>query len=226
MNILAIECTHVALSVALMSGGEVTLRSCDEWNRAAESIMPLVQQVLEGSLAGLGQLDAVAVSSGPGSFTALRIGMSVAKGIAYGLGIPLVPVPTLPAMALAALPFTAAEVLVPVVPSRRGEYYYGCYRRAGLERGLTGDETARGSMDDVLLAAGAAGPDAVVTARLTDDFPVPGEGAPAGFLDATFFSAASLLPEASRLFSLGSVLSPADAFPDYRQMFVPGGRKE
>jgi len=226
MNILAIECTHVSLSVALMSGGEVTLLSGGEWNRAAESVMPLVEQALESSRTGRGRLDAIAVSSGPGSFTALRIGMSAAKGIAYGLGIPLVPVPTLPAMAVAALPFTSAEVIVPVVPSRRGEYYYCCYRRAALEQGLAGEETARGSMDDVLRAAGAAELDAVVTARLTGDFPVPGDGAAAGFLDAAFFSAASLLSEASRLFRLGSALPPAEVFPDYRQMFVPGGRKE
>lgn len=226
MNILAIECTHVSLSVALMSGGEVTLLSGGEWNRAAESVMPLVQQALEVGRTGREQLDAVAVSSGPGSFTALRIGMSAAKGLAYGLGIPLVPVPTLPAMAVAALPFTSAEVIVPVVPSRRGEYHYCCYLRASIEQGLTGDESARGSMDDVLRAAGAAKLEAVVTARQTDDFPVPEEGAAAGFLDAAFFSAASLLPEASRLFGLGSALPPAEAFPDYRQMFVPGGRKE
>ncbi|MCF8382315.1 MAG: tRNA (adenosine(37)-N6)-threonylcarbamoyltransferase complex dimerization subunit type 1 TsaB [Chlorobium sp.] len=226
MNILAIECTHVSLSAAVMSGGEVTLLSGGEWNRAAESILPLVQQALENSHTARGQLDAVAISSGPGSFTALRIGMSAAKGLAYGLGIPLVPVPTLPAMAVAALHFTFAEVIVPVVPSRRGEYYYCCYRRTRLEEGFTEDEIARGSMDEVLRAAGATNCEAVVTARRTDNFPVPEEGAAAGFLDAAFFSAASLFPEASRLFGLGSALSPAEAFLDYRQMFVPGGRKE
>ena len=129
MHILAIECTHISLSVAVMSGNTVRLVSGQEWSRAAETILPLVQQALEESGTPGAMLDAVAVSSGPGSFTALRIGMSAAKGIAFGFGVPLVPVPTLPAMAVAALPFTDAEVIVPVIPSRRDEYYYACYSR-------------------------------------------------------------------------------------------------
>ena len=100
MNILAIECTHEALSVAVVKGGIVTEAVSADWKRAAESLVPLVEQVMTESRLNRRELEYIAISSGPGSFTALRIGMSVAKGIAYGLGIPLVPVPTMPALSL------------------------------------------------------------------------------------------------------------------------------
>lgn len=226
MHILAIECTHASLSVAVTSGGEVTLVSGTEWSRAAETVLPLVQRALERSGTSKELLDAVAISSGPGSFTALRIGMSAAKGVAYGLGIPLVPVPTLHAMALAALSVTSAGVIIPVIPSRSGEYYYAGYPRIRLEQGAATVESARGSARDVLLAAETAGGDAVVVARRTEEFPAVLEDASIGFLDAEFFSAASLLSEARRLLGAGITVSPAEALPDYRQMFVPGSRKE
>ena len=125
MNILAIECTHAALSVAVMNAGVVTeLRSAD-WKKAAESLGPLIEQVMAESALDLQQLDCIAISSGPGSFTALRIGMAIAKGVAYGLGIPLVPVPTMPAMA-ASLRAETVRVMA-VIPSRKGEYYYADY---------------------------------------------------------------------------------------------------
>jgi tRNA threonylcarbamoyladenosine biosynthesis protein TsaB len=222
MHILAIECTHISLSVAVMSGNTVRLVSGQEWSRAAETILPLVQQALEESGTPGAMLDAVAVSSGPGSFTALRIGMSAAKGIAFGFGVPLVPVPTLPAMAVAALPFTDAEVIVPVIPSRRDEYYYACYSRTALEDGVPGAESMRGSAGEMLAAAAGAARHSAVVARRTEDFSAISGNAGAGFLDAGFFFAASLLPEAARILGAGIALSPAEAMPDYRQMFVPG----
>ncbi|MBM3163782.1 MAG: tRNA (adenosine(37)-N6)-threonylcarbamoyltransferase complex dimerization subunit type 1 TsaB [Chlorobi bacterium] len=226
MHLLAIECTHVSLSVAVMNGDQVTLVAGSEWSRAAETVLPLVQQALDCSGTSKEQLDAVAVSSGPGSFTALRIGMSAAKGLAYGLGVPLIPVPTLHALALAALPFTVAPALVSVIPSRRGEYYYARYPRTALEEGAAIDECARGSFGEVLHAAGKAARESVLVARRTADFPSGIEDSAIGFLDADFFSAASLLPEAARLFGSGMSLFPAEVTPAYRQMFVPGSRKE
>ena len=84
MNILAIECTHEALSAAVLSAGIVTEAVSADWKKAAESLVPLVEQVMTRSGLNRQELEGIAISSGPGSFTALRIGMSVAKGIAYG----------------------------------------------------------------------------------------------------------------------------------------------
>lgn len=226
MHILAIECTHVSLSVALGDGDDVTLISGAEWNRAAETILPLVQELFLRSGTPKERLDAVAISSGPGSFTALRIGMSAAKGLAYGLGIPLVAVPTLHAMALSSLPRTATETIVPVIPARKGEYHFACYRRGALEARSASQESCRGSAEAVLTAAGTVVGTATVVARQSGAFPMSSCARGTDLLDADFFSAASLLPEAKRLFMSGVTCQPADAEPEYRQMFVPGHRKE
>ncbi|MBN1279797.1 MAG: tRNA (adenosine(37)-N6)-threonylcarbamoyltransferase complex dimerization subunit type 1 TsaB [Chlorobiaceae bacterium] len=222
MNILAIECTHASLSAAVSRDGNVSVVFGSEWNRAAETILPLVQQALERSGTSKEQLDAVAVSSGPGSFTALRIGMSAAKGVAYGLDIPLLPIPTLSAMAEAAFPFTSAAVIVPVIPSRKGEYYFTCYRREVLEEGVSEDESARGTIGDVVAAARGLGSDVVLVARRTVELESLSEAESVCILDADFFSAASILPEALRLAAEGGGVAPSEAEPDYRQKFEPG----
>jgi len=226
MNLLAIECTHASLSVAVNCNGAVNVVYGGEWSRTAETIMPLVQLAIEESGMPKDRLDAVAVSSGPGSFTALRIGMSAAKGLAFGLGIPLVPVPTLPAMAAAALPFTSSSAIVPAVPSRKGEYYYACYPRAALEAGNPSDESQRGSIDDVVAAAAGSGHDAVIVCRLNEELQALSESGGAAVLVADFFSAASILPEALRRAAEGCVVAPSEAVPDYRQKFESGCMKQ
>ena len=138
MNILAIECTHAALSVAVMNAGIVAEVRSTDWKKAAESLVPLIEEVMAESALDLKQLDCIAISSGPGSFTALRIGMAVAKGVAYGLGIPLVPVPTMPAMA-ASLPLESGSIMA-VIPSRKGEYYFASYFPRELASGVWHDE--------------------------------------------------------------------------------------
>ncbi|MEE9904203.1 MAG: tRNA (adenosine(37)-N6)-threonylcarbamoyltransferase complex dimerization subunit type 1 TsaB [Chlorobium sp.] len=226
MNLLAIECTHASLSVAVNRNGVANVVYGGEWSRTAETIMPLVQLALEESGTPKDRLDAVAVSSGPGSFTALRIGMSAAKGLAFGLGVPLVTVPTLPAMAAAALSFTSSSVIVPVIPSRKGEYYYACYRRAVLEAGNPSDESQRGSIGDVVAAAVRSGHDAVIVFRSSEELlALSGNGA-AAVLVADFFSAASILPEALRRAAEGRVVALSEAVPDYRQKFESGCLKK
>jgi len=226
MNLLAIECTHTSMSVAVSRNGAVNVVYGGEWSRTAETIMPLVQLALEESGTPKDRIDAVAVSSGPGSFTALRIGMSAAKGLAFGLGIPLVPAPTLPAMAAAALAFTSSSAIVPAIPSRKGEYYYACYRREDLEACNFSDESLRGSIGDVVAAAVNSGHDAVIVCRSSEDFQVLSGNGEADVLVADFFSAASILPEALRRAAEGRVVAPSEAVSDYRQKFESGCLKK
>ena len=219
MNILAIECTHEALSTAVSRNGVVTEAVCAEWKKAAESLVPLVEQVMAESAMKLQELDCLAVSSGPGSFTALRIGMSVAKGIAYGLGIPLVPVPTMPAMA-SSLPACDGLVMA-VIPSRKGEYYFATYGAEHLFSGLWHDDVHRGSAAEVAAAAAdlAVGQEIVVVGRKLNELtPLLAESG-ARYQEADFFSARSLFSGAERIFA-GSGRRALDGItPDYRQAF-------
>ncbi len=223
MNILAIECTHEALSAAVLKAGIVTEAVSSDWKRAAESLVPLVEQVMTESRLNRQELECIALSSGPGSFTSLRIGMSVAKGIAYGLGIPLIPVPTMPAMAASLR--AAAGTVMAVIPARKGEYYYASYRAEELSSGVWHDEVQRGSATDVAAAAAVlarSGETAVVGRRLIELIPLLA-GSGAVYREAAHFSARSLFSDAERLFAGANVAELNAITPDYRQAFSPNG---
>lgn len=99
----------------------------------AERIMQLIEDALRNSGVTIRALDAIAVSIGPGSFTGLRIGLSVAKGFVYALDKPLVAVPTLRALAQRAVDANAVSTrfILPAIDARRDEVYCQLFRREG-----------------------------------------------------------------------------------------------
>ena len=92
-----------------------------------ETLADAVSMLLGKTRIGIGQIDGVAVSIGPGSFTGLRIGLGFAKGFAFGRGLPLVAVPTMDGLAV--LVPTVFQNLCILMPSKKGEVYQGLYRR-------------------------------------------------------------------------------------------------
>lgn len=124
--ILSIETATSVCSVALHDedGRMVAVVELFQENAHAQKLMPLIETLLQQAGLGQDELCAVAVSSGPGSYTGLRIGVSTAKGLAYALGIPLIGVDTLNALARRAIRFVAPEDLViPMIDARRMEVY-------------------------------------------------------------------------------------------------------
>ncbi|MDR2868504.1 MAG: tRNA (adenosine(37)-N6)-threonylcarbamoyltransferase complex dimerization subunit type 1 TsaB [Bacteroidales bacterium] len=125
-TILYIETATEVCSVALAQGNKL-LTCCDicEDNAHAKIVMLLVDKVLKEAGLETSQLQAVALSNGPGSYTGLRIGASTAKGLCYALQIPLIAISTLQSIAMGA---TAefqgeTEVVVPMIDARRMEVY-------------------------------------------------------------------------------------------------------
>ncbi len=226
MNVLAIECTHQVASVAVTDGERVFQRNNSEWQRSAELLVPLVMEVMDEAGLKPQELRGVAVSSGPGSFTALRIGMSVAKGIAYGAGCPLVAVPTLFCMAEHACGGTDAASIVPVIPSRLGEFFFAIYSRipgrAGLEEVASGRCFARELVAKISSIGNAVSVPARDVQGLLSHAP---ELAPV-CVDASSFGASDLLGRAREALAAGTSTSPADVGPDYRQIFVPLQKKQ
>ncbi len=102
MKVLAIDTALDACSVALVrDGGTLTSRSEQMQRGQAERLAPLVREAVAEAKLPFAELDRIAVTTGPGSFTGVRVGLSFARALALALGKPCVGVSTLEALALA-----------------------------------------------------------------------------------------------------------------------------
>lgn len=130
MRVLALETSTLAGGVALVDGERLVAEYVlDVSVTHSERLLAAVDRVLADARWAARDLQGLAVSIGPGSFTGLRIGVSTAKGLAWALGVPIAAVPTLDAMA-AAVPWAALPVC-PVLAARRDEVYACLYRHDG-----------------------------------------------------------------------------------------------
>ena len=135
-SILHIETSTTICSVALSIGDECIFSVSDDkgMNHAALLSVYIAQAMDTLSKTGQ-QLNAVAISSGPGSYTGLRIGVSTAKGMCYGMDIPLIAVSTLQLMAISTLnQMTEKEdniLLCPMIDARRMEVYAALFNSEG-----------------------------------------------------------------------------------------------
>lgn len=126
--ILQIETSTSVCSVALVESGQVRQHeSVDEPHVHASRLTILIQTLLDRENIGFGDLSAIAVSMGPGSYTGLRIGVSTAKGLCYALDIPLIAVNTLQGIYTGFLASQAValqyDLYIPMLDARRMEVY-------------------------------------------------------------------------------------------------------
>jgi tRNA threonylcarbamoyladenosine biosynthesis protein TsaB len=135
IKILSIETSTQVCSVALHVDGKlIAINELRIGQAHATKLAVLIDQVMSSADTSVKDLSAVAISSGPGSYTGLRIGASTAKGICLAADIPLVAVPTLEAMALKVLPFNISNAWVcPMIDARRMEVYCRLSDTAGKE---------------------------------------------------------------------------------------------
>ncbi len=130
MKILAVDASTTSGSVALLEGerlaAEWTFHSAIAHNRR---LLSSIDSMLRRVGWSMEEMDGFAVTSGPGSFTGVRIGMSTVKTLAWALGKPFVGVPTLDALA-ASLAFYSGPVCA-ILDARKGEVYYALYRSDG-----------------------------------------------------------------------------------------------
>jgi len=127
MIILQIETATSVCSVALSRAGETVCKvELDEPNVHASKLTRLIEQVMLEASLQLSDLSAVAVSKGPGSYTGLRIGVSTAKGLCYGLEIPLIAIDSLYSLANGFLlenKVSKDSLVYPMIDARRLEVY-------------------------------------------------------------------------------------------------------
>jgi len=132
MVTLALDTSSTSASAALvndyivMAEFSVTLADLKGSGRKthSETLMPMVNQIFEVSGLSLDDVDRIACTCGPGSFTGLRIGAATAKGLAFATGKPLIAVPTLDAMAYS----IECKYVVPMMDARRGQVYSAIYQ--------------------------------------------------------------------------------------------------
>jgi len=108
----------------------LTLKELDAGYTHAENLHVFIRELLQEQSMTLAQLQGISVSSGPGSYTGLRIGFATAKGLAYALRIPLIVVDTLKVLAsLAIRHYPAASLYCPMLDARRMEVYTALYTK-------------------------------------------------------------------------------------------------
>ena len=128
--ILQLETSTTSCSVALSFNGEtIALKEVNERNAHASNLTLFIEEVMLSAGKTMPDLDAVAVSMGPGSYTGLRIGVSTAKGLCYGLDIPLIAINTLEAMAYGyrMIDTSESKLFCPMIDAKRMEVYSAVY---------------------------------------------------------------------------------------------------
>lgn len=217
-TILAIETSSELASCALLRGDAVLSRESSGVRTHSQAILPLVQELLAEAGIALADCDAIAYGSGPGSFTGVRTACGIAQGLAYGAGLPVVPVVTLDAMALAcqqqhrmqhSTQHSTQQVLT-VLDARMSEVYWAQYDLA---------DGVQAVLPPVLSAPGAVAPEGDVTACGNGFAAYAAElaGLPcAATADAAIMPHAIQIGQlAQRAFAAGQTVTAAEAQPLY-----------
>lgn len=141
MKILAFDGTAKAASVAVADGDRI-LSYCtvDNGLTQSELLLPMAEDMLKSLKLGFSDIELYATSVGPGSFTGVRIGVSLIKGLAFGRGIPCVGVSTIEALAENLRGLNG--IIVPCMDARRGQVYSATFLSCGKELTRITDDRA------------------------------------------------------------------------------------
>ncbi|HEV7269731.1 tRNA (adenosine(37)-N6)-threonylcarbamoyltransferase complex dimerization subunit type 1 TsaB [Pseudoxanthomonas sp.] len=227
MKLLAFETATEACSIAVYVDGEVRERFEIAPRRHAELALPWAEQLLAEAGIARAQLDAVALSRGPGAFTGVRLAIALAQGIALALDRPLVPVSTLAVLAaqVPPPPVTAGEggcdiglprPILAAIDARMGEIYTGTFVHRGDRLEATSGEAVVAPADYALVGddggwigvgTGFAAAEGVLAARLQSRFTrIDAQALP---------HAADLARLAAAAFARGETVAPEHVEPAY-----------
>ncbi|HUK60257.1 MAG TPA: tRNA (adenosine(37)-N6)-threonylcarbamoyltransferase complex dimerization subunit type 1 TsaB [Stellaceae bacterium] len=127
VNVLAFDCAGNGAAVAVLASGHIAASRSDEAAVGqAERLMPMIEAVCAQAATGFADLDLLAVTVGPGSFTGIRIGLAAARGLALATGLSCLGVTSFAAVAAAVPP--ELRPLVVALDSRRDEIFVQCFR--------------------------------------------------------------------------------------------------
>ncbi|MGF1639974.1 MAG: tRNA (adenosine(37)-N6)-threonylcarbamoyltransferase complex dimerization subunit type 1 TsaB [Rhodospirillales bacterium] len=169
MRILALDTATAACSVAVWSAGVKAGRSAAMARGQAEALMPMVAATMADAGLAFAELDLIAVTVGPGSFTGLRIGLAAARGMALAADRPCLGITTLAAVAASVGPVAGGGAVLAVVESNRGDVFAQAFGPDGDPLGppvaaAARDLATRVPLRPLTVVGAAAGP---VAAALT-----------------------------------------------------------
>ncbi len=132
MPILAFDTTQAACSAAISHAGEVLSWRFEAMSRGhAERLMPMIEEVRQEAAVQFQEMEAVAVTLGPGTFTGVRVGLAAARALALVAEVPILGVSTLELLASAAAPRERGGIIA-AIDARRGELYLQAFDSQGI----------------------------------------------------------------------------------------------
>ena len=127
MKLLAIDSSGQTASAAILDETKVIAEYTVDYKLThSQTLLPMIDQIVQMTRTDLSEIDAIAIAAGPGSFTGLRIGSATAKGLGLALGCPLISVPTLEGLACCL--YGTEGLVCPMMDARRNQVYTGLYR--------------------------------------------------------------------------------------------------
>ena len=213
MNLLALETSTDACSVALSCRGAVYERHEVEAKAHTRRLIPMIREILEEGGVELADLDAIVVGNGPGSFIGMRIGASVAQGLAYGANLGIVPVSSLAAVAAEAFEQSDEPKILVAQDAHMNEVYLQSFARGEGNMPRACGETvlqpvARIELLEKTGVAGAGWHRYPELLHLNAD-------CISKVLDVELPRATFLLGPGAALFREGAITAAADLVPDY-----------
>lgn len=227
MNLLAIDTSTRAQVLGLRAGDRLIDGTGIVGREHARKVLPGIVDLLAEAGLEKSDLDAIVYGKGPGSFTGLRIAVGVVQGLAYGLGIPVVPVSTLACLAQGAWRRTGETNVVVALAARKEEVFFGSYR---IENGIATEVGPEG----VFEASEIPTQPFDRCAGVGDGWQFAGQLQEAGGIVAEQI-AVDVLPEVHDLLVLGEygveqgkAVTAREAHPEYlrEQVATPPGRRE
>jgi tRNA threonylcarbamoyladenosine biosynthesis protein TsaB len=154
-TILAIETSTEIASAAILFDGRLKSAEAAGVQTHSQTLLPMVQNLLQQAGLRLSDCDAIAFGAGPGSFTGVRTACGIAQGLAFGLGLPVLPISTLLAMAEQARALCGATQVMPILDARMGEVYWARYGFDGawqtLDQAALANPAALPTLDGVFV---------------------------------------------------------------------------
>ncbi len=225
MKILALDSSGLVASAALVQDDTLIAEYTIQYKKThSQTLLPMLAEIRDMVELDLSTVDAIAVASGPGSFTGLRIGSATAKGLAFALQKPIVPVPTLDGLAYQM--YGTDALVCPIMDARRDQVYTGIYAFADGENGYDMRVIKEGcavSFDGIAQELNRIGRKVVFTGdgipvfreRMKELLQVPYSLAPA---HRSRQSAACIAALGARYFAQGKAVNGASYAPEYLRL--------